>query len=197
MAMAPALRERLEARFGCPVLDLYSLNESGPVAVYDEAAGGHVLLQHRMYVEILDDAGRPVPPGERGEVTLTGGFNPCLPLLRYRTGDHASLRLTGGEPVLVGLEGRPPVRFRTAGGEWLNNIEVTHALKRYALAQFTLHQAADGALRLVFRGADARADALADAVRALFGGLPLVVEEDGFEDGKVVQYTSDLPGATP
>jgi phenylacetate-CoA ligase len=199
MALAPALRERLEARFGCPVLDLYSLNESGPVAVFDEAAGGHVLLQHRLYVEVLDDAGRPVPTGERGEVTLTGGFNPCLPLLRYRTGDQASLRIdAGGEPVLLGLEGRPPVRFRTAGGEWLNNIEVTHALRRFALAQFTLHQAADGALRFRFRGADARAGAIADALRALFGaGHPLEVEEDGFEEGKVVQYTSELAGATP
>src|SRR5207253_11178665 len=80
MALRPALRRTLEERFGCPVLDLYSLNEAGPVAVFDDRAGGHVLLQPRMYVEILDRAGRPVPPGERGEVTLTGGFNPCLPL---------------------------------------------------------------------------------------------------------------------
>src|SRR5262249_39647597 len=140
MALLPAMRERLEARFHCPVLDLYSLNEAGPVAVADTAAGGHVLLQHRLYVEILDPDGRPLPCGQRGEVTLTGGFNFCLPLLRYRTGDCAAWDWRGTEVVLVGLEGRPPIRFRTMRGEWLNNIEVTHALQRFALAQFTLHQ---------------------------------------------------------
>lgn len=75
MMLLPGMRARLEAAFGCPVLDIYSLNEVGPVAVYDEQAGGHVLLQHRLYVEILDSAGQPVPDGARGEITVTGGFN--------------------------------------------------------------------------------------------------------------------------
>lgn len=197
MALQPGLRTRLEERFGCPVLDLYSLNEAGPVAVHDPAEGGHVLLQHRLYVEILDAEGRPVEPGGRGEVTLTGGFNPCLPLLRYRTGDQAALRVVSGrEPVLVGLEGRPPVRFRTARGEWLNNIEVTHALRPFLLAQWALHQAADGALRFRFCGDAARANALGDALRGIFGQAVEVAEDD-FAEGKVVQYTSDLAEASP
>lgn len=199
MALQPALRARLEDRFGCPVLDLYSLNEAGPVSVHDDDEGGHVLLQHRMYVEVLDDAWRPVPPGERGEVTLTGGFNPYLPLLRYRTGDHAALRVAPGrEPVLVGLQGRPPVRFRTSAGEWLNNIEVTHALQRFALTQWTLHQQADGALRFRFAGPGADADTLRRALGELFGaGQAIDVREGGFDGEKVVQYTSELDGARP
>ena len=148
MALLPALRQRLQERFNCPVLDIYSMNEAGPVAVADPAAGGHVLLQHCMYVEIVDAAGRPLPPGERGEVTLTGGFNTCLPLIRYRTGDHAALLFGGSEPVLVDLEGRPPVMFRTMSGERINNIEVTHLLQKFAIAQYTLHQSRDGHLRL-------------------------------------------------
>ena len=87
MALLPGMQRRLAERFGCPVLDLYSMNEAGPVAVADEKVGGHVLVQHRLFVEILDASGQAVPPGERGEVTLTGGFNFCLPLLRYRTVD--------------------------------------------------------------------------------------------------------------
>lgn len=105
------------------------MNEAGPVAVADPQAGGHVLLQHTLYVEILDEAGQPVPTGTRSEVTLTGGFNVCLPLLRYRTGDYAALRFYNDEVILDGLQGRPPVRFRTPAGEWLNNIEITHALR--------------------------------------------------------------------
>src|ERR1700738_2773455 len=75
MALSPALRQELEARFGCPVLDLYSMNEAGPIAVFDPGLGGHALLQHCLFVEILDNSGRPVAPGVQGEVTLTGGFN--------------------------------------------------------------------------------------------------------------------------
>jgi phenylacetate-CoA ligase len=196
MTLLPAMRERLEARFGCPVLDLYSLNEAGPIAVAESTAGGHVLLQHRLYIEILDTDARPLPHGERGEVTLTGGFNFCLPLLRYRTGDFAALRFDGTEVVLVGLEGRPPVRLRTMRGEWLNNIEVTHTLQRFALPQFTLHQDSDGALLLRVAGAGHTAPQIQSALLDLFGpGQRLTVEEAGSFDGKVVQYTSDLPEA--
>jgi len=174
MTLLPAMQQRLKERFGCPVLDLYSMNEAGPVAVADAAAGGHVLLQHRLYVEILDDASQPLPPGERGEVTLTGGFNFCLPLLRYRAGDYAALRFNGSEPVLIGLEGRPPVCFRNMRGEWFNNIEVTHALQRLS-------------------GAGHDENQIRNSLFDLFGpGQRLVLERVPSFDGKVVQYTSDL-----
>jgi phenylacetate-CoA ligase len=193
MTLLPAMRQRLEERFECPVLDLYSMNEAGPVAIADLAAGGHVLLQHRLYVEILDRDGNPQPPGVRGEVTLTGGFNFCLPLLRYRTGDHAALRFNGTEPVLDGLEGRPPVRFRNMRGEWFNNIEITHVLRRFALSRFTLHQNADGSLKFQ---TDARAgddEEIRRTLLELFGaGQPLTTGPITTSDDKVVQYTSDM-----
>jgi phenylacetate-CoA ligase len=198
MALLPAMRERLEQRFECPVLDLYSLNEAGPVAVADTNAGGHVLLQHELYVEVLDSDDQPLPPGQRGEVTLTGGFNFCLPLLRYRTGDYAALNWRGTEWVLVGLEGRPPVRFRNMRGEWLNNIEVTHTLQRFAIPQFTLHQRRDHALELRAMGMGAATDQVRQALLELFGpGQPLFLEEVPRFDGKVVQYTSELADAQP
>ena len=198
MMLLAGLRERLESRFGCPVLDLYSMNEAGPIAVADARVGGHVLLQHRMYVEIVDDVGRAVPDGQRGEVTLTGGFNFCLPLLRYRTGDFASLRWVDGEPVLMGLEGRPPVRFRTMAGAWVNNIEITHALQRLAIPQFALHQASDGGLRLRIAGAGGESAAMKEIMLELFGtGQAIAIEADVSFEGKVVQYTTDLAGAAP
>jgi phenylacetate-CoA ligase len=198
MALLPALRERLEERFGSPVLDLYSLNEAGPVAVGDPGAGGHVLLQPGLYVEILGEDDRPLPPGTRGEVTLTGGFNFCLPLLRYRTGDHATLGLSGGEATLLDLQGRPPVRFRTVAGTWINNIDVTHALGGFPLPQYGLHQAADGTLVLRLAGSGAYEAEVGAALLALFGATQVVaVERVPAFAGKVVQYTSDLAGALP
>lgn len=144
-------------------------------------------------MEILDDEDRPLPPGERGEVTLTGGFNFCLPLLRYRTGDHAALDFSGPEPVLVGLQGRPPVRYRTTSGSWINNIEITHALRPLALPQWTMHQAADGTVTFRHAGMDSLNTDLRQVLQLLLGdGLRVHVEQQAFLDGKVIQYTSDL-----
>jgi phenylacetate-CoA ligase len=146
-----------------------------------------------MFVEILDPQGKPLAAGERGEVTLTGGFNFCLPLLRYRTGDYAALRFTAAEPVLVGLEGRPPVLFRTTRGEWINNIEVTHALQAFAIPQYTMHQNHDRSLRLRLTGPKHQVAEIQQVLLDLFGsGQQLDVQVVEEFDGKVVQYTSDL-----
>lgn len=190
MALLPGLRAELESRFGCPVLDLYSLNEVGPVAVSIDG-GDHVLLQHRLYVEILDEADKPVAPGMPGEITLTGGFNFCLPLLRYRTGDRAALERRGADLVLVGLSGRPAVRFRAANGEWLNNIEITHALRGLPIAQFTLHQHAGGELTFEYQG-QADAARIRAALLGCFGAAQRLDLRAVEFDGKRVQYTTAL-----
>jgi phenylacetate-CoA ligase len=197
MALLPGLKEHLETRFGCPVLDIYSMNETGPLAVFDREIDGHVLLQHRLFVEILDPKGNVMEPGTRGEITLTGGFNFCLPLLRYRTGDFASLEFVAGVPVLRGLEGRPPVRFRTMAGEWLNNIEVTHALQQFAMPQFVLRQESDGALLLRMSGSSLEVEKIRESLLALFGpSQPLTIEAVAALGEKVVQYTSALEGSS-
>lgn len=195
MALSPALRACLEERFGCPVLDVYSMNEAGPIGVYDAAAGGHVLLQPCMYVEILDAAGRPLPPGEEGEIALTGGFNFCLPLLRYRTGDHGALEAGPDGPVIRHLQGRRPVRFLTADGDWINNIDLTHALAALPLSRYVVHQAAGGSVSLRLPASEMHwADqASVRLSQALAGRDVTVVELSG--DDKVLQYTSDLAGA--
>ena len=190
MALLPAFREELEKRFRCPVLDIYSMNEAGPLACGVE--GGHALLQHRMYVEILDEHGQSVPEGQRGEIVLTGGFNPWLPLLRYRTGDRASLVHTSGEWLLKELEGRPPVQFRTSTGEWINNIEITHLLKNWPLAQWTVHQQRDGAIRFRWTGSGVSESDLRAALKGLFGSLNLLMEQVPALGDKVVQYTTEL-----
>ena len=195
MLLLPGLRSRLEQRFACPVLDIYSLNEVGPVGVYDAALNGHLLLQPELFVEILDSDGRPVAPGERGEITVSGGFNFCLPLLRYRTGDYGSLSYTPAGPVIIGLSGRRPVRFMTERGTWMNNIDVTHALHPLAIPHFGFHQRADGSLVLrLGAGAMPFADQAVAALAALFGAQAVEVELLDAED-KIVQYTSDLLGA--
>lgn len=197
MLLSDGMRAALERHFSAPVLDIYSMNEAGPIGVYDAALDGHLLLQPDLYVELLDSRGQPVAAGERGEITLTGGFNFCLPLLRYRTGDFAALAYSPEGPLLKQLSGRKPVRFRTASGQWLNNIDVTHALKSLPLAQFSLHQNCDASLHLRLAPASMiYAEAARSHLHGLFGTQAITVSAIASED-KVLQYTTDLDGAAP
>ena len=195
MSLSTGLRRRLMRRFECPVVDLYSMNEAGPIAAWLDDAQGHVLLQPGLYVEILDAGGTPRPEGEFGEITLSGGINPCLPLLRYRTGDHARLVMTRWGATLRDLQGRPPVRFLAADGHWVNNVDITRALHRFDLQRFALHQHADSSLRLRLASGAEASGALHAALREVLAHLlgPLVLRiERLLEDDKVRQYTSDV-----
>lgn len=64
----------------------------------DAGRGGH-LPPELMVLEIVDDQGRPVPAGQSGEVVATPLGVEGTPLLRYRTGDIASLH---AEPCACG-----------------------------------------------------------------------------------------------
>jgi phenylacetate-CoA ligase len=194
LALSAGMRQQLESHFSCPVIDLYAMNEAGPLAVAN--AEGHVVLPHRIYVEILDEQGQSCPLGVRGEIVLSGGFNPFLPLLRYRTGDHASLVFRGAQPILFGLAGREPVVFRGARNQTINNIDVSTALKRFTLPQYQLHQFADSSLRLRVRGTGTPIEEIREALERLFGEKQEIVVELIYTatqwTDKIRQYTSDL-----
>lgn len=196
-ALLPATRERLEQQFDCPVIDLYAMNESGPVAF--ARGGGHEILPHNLYVEILDAAGHPVAAGQRGEIVLTGGVNPNLPLLRYRTGDFAALHfpLPPAMPQLIDLEGRQPVQLIGLADEPVNSIEVTVALFKIPLPFFSLVQQDDRSLHFTTR-CDALTEQLVrDSIISLFQQPPpLIIEQLSLErawSGKRIQYRSQLP----
>lgn len=193
MTLWPGHRRALEARFGCPVLDLYSLTEARLLAV-DTGQGLYVCAPD-VFIEILHpDRDEPVPEGARGEIAVTGGCNPLLPLLRYRTGDFARLEHAHGRVWLRDLEGRPPVALLDEAGALVNTIDVSRALAPFALAVVQVHQAADRALTLFVRG-EADGALLEAALRPLFGALPIAVAPlpAATSPGvKVHQYTSDV-----
>lgn len=191
MHLSDGLRSALEMRFDAPVIDLYSMNEAGPIAAFEPELDAHVLLQPQLLVEILDEQQRPLPPGQRGEITLTGGFNFCLPLLRYRTGDHAALERVGADWLLRGLAGRPPVWFERADGSRFNNVELTHALKGLALARWQVWQGPDGhvELRLPQGLAAPVVTKAVAALQARFGpGVRVVSRLLAADAGKLPQY---------
>jgi len=198
MTLLPAMQQQLEAHFNCPVIDVYSLCESRFIAARRQDA--FEIIPHDIFIEILDTDGHLCQPGERGEIVLTGGRNPFQAMLRYRTDDYAAIEWRDGRPVLVQFEGRQPTVFIDPQDRLINNINVTQALKGFALAQFSLHQFADRSLRLRMRGYDVEEASVRKALLNLFGGeQELRIEtltDTNVRGGKVIQYTTDLGAAS-
>ncbi|TGL70695.1 phenylacetate--CoA ligase family protein [Leptospira jelokensis] len=148
LELTPALRSKLSDYFQCPVINFYSLNETGPIAyscpIHPEWM--HI-LPHDLYVEVLSkDTGFPVPSGNMGEIVVTGGRNPYLPLLRYKTGDLGEIQfgpcLCGDHfPRLRLLSGRKSVYFQNTNGDTINPIDVGRILrKKPFIFQFQVEQ---------------------------------------------------------
>jgi phenylacetate-CoA ligase len=89
------LREAIERALGLTALDIYGLSEiigPGVSAECLESRGGSHINEDHFLVEVIDPAsGDAVPDGEVGELVFTTLTKEALPLLRYRTGDLASV----------------------------------------------------------------------------------------------------------
>ena len=168
MTLTTGLASRLEKRFDCPVIDVYGMNEAGPIAAATADGTAYEFLQPGLHVEILDEQQGSLPLGERGELVLTGGFNPALPLLRYRSGDYGALEQRGDRIVLVDLEGRSPVPFVTADGRAVNTIDITGAFRAVTLARYQVHQRANTSLLV---GLEPFEPADVPMIRTLLDGL--------------------------
>ncbi|MFN7950407.1 MAG: AMP-binding protein [bacterium] len=195
----------LRAAWGAAVVDLYSTTETGPIAVSLPGLDGHVVLCPDLFVEALDAHGERVADGERGEITVTGGRNPFLPLVRYRTGDHgrlATVALPDGRRAraILDLEGRAPVTFRAADGSRVGSVDVARRIRPLApIVQHQLHQSADGSLVLRLRplpDMPIPRDAFQETLRELFGRdarISVEIDPNLGQDGrKLIPWSSDV-----
>lgn len=191
MALSAPLRAELEAAFACPVFDVYGLHETRPIAVRTDD-GPFRVLDRRVLVETLDASGRPAAEGEVGEITVTAGENPLLPLVRYRTGDFGRLvRLPDGAVGIADLEGREHTRFVAADGRLVPCVDLTQQLQAHGALGWSVEQHASGRVSARIAGGDR--DAVTAALTAL---LAQPVEVDRVErvadlgEGKPRRYRS-------
>ncbi|HVU07879.1 MAG TPA: AMP-binding protein [Verrucomicrobiae bacterium] len=81
----------IEAAWNAKIYSTYGVTElANSFCECDAGVGGH-LHEEQLHVEILDDAGNPLPDGEVGEIVATTFGVEAMPLIRYRTGDCAAL----------------------------------------------------------------------------------------------------------
>lgn len=87
----PFMREKIQQVFGCKVYDMYGTREVSDIACELPGLKGLWVAPWGNYVEIVDDAGHPVPPGTEGNIVVTSLTNYAMPLLRYWIGDRGAL----------------------------------------------------------------------------------------------------------
>jgi phenylacetate-CoA ligase len=85
----PSTRGHIEEAWGARVFDHAGVTEVGPTAIEClENPGGLHLLEDEYLLEVIDpQKGKPVPPGEIGEMVLTNLGRWGSPAIRYRSGD--------------------------------------------------------------------------------------------------------------
>ena len=148
MKLTTGTKNKLEHYFKCPVIDVYSLTECRNIAYATEI--GHKVIRPDLFLEIFDEHHDvPLPNEKRGELVVTGGSNPFLPLIRYRTGDFCSLKIVDGIPYLIDLEARNPVIFFTKSDLKINNIDISNRLSHLPLAGFKMHQRKDKVIEFI------------------------------------------------
>lgn len=89
--VTPQLRARCRSILGVPIVDGYSSQEVGVVALECPESGLYHVQSESLIVEVLDPAGAPCSPGSVGRVVVTDLHNFATPLLRYDLGDRAEV----------------------------------------------------------------------------------------------------------
>jgi len=147
--LVPAgLGELLAETWGVPLQDIYTSEELGYIALQCPDLPHYHVQSEAVFVEILDEAGAPCPPGRVGQVVATSLHNFAMPLIRYALGDYAEAGppcpCGRGLPVLARIVGRLRNMLRAPSGAWikLDFVPMEQAtdlpIIQYQLAQLSL-----------------------------------------------------------
>lgn len=97
----------LETQLGVAVVNEYGCSEAGVIA-FTNPEGEWEVDSKTLFIEILDEADKPLPLGEEGRIVITSLHNKAHPFIRYEIGDYGALdkKSTFKKPILKTLAGR-------------------------------------------------------------------------------------------
>lgn len=104
--VTPDMRAACRRAWGVDVIDMYSAQELGYIALQCPDAELYHVQSEVIRVEVLDDDGAPCSPGKVGRVVVTPLHNYGQPLIRYEIGDYAE----AGEPECSCGRGLPVLK---------------------------------------------------------------------------------------
>lgn len=118
-------REAMERWFGCQVHDFYG-GEGMDVAFQCGQSPYYHINVETTILEVTDEEGRPLPPGQPGQIVLTNLINHSMPFVRYAIGDVGTLAGPGatcpcgrGLPLLDYVTGRSSDQLTLPSGRQL------------------------------------------------------------------------------
>lgn len=94
----------IEAAFGIKAVNEYGTSEVDLIA-FEDLLGVWILSHENIFIEVLDENGRPVSGEGEGRIILTSLHNRAMPFIRYEIGDRALVNSTGGEIKIIQLLG--------------------------------------------------------------------------------------------
>lgn len=103
------LRKTVWRAFGAKIIDRYSSEEVGWIAIQCRKHNHLHVLTDNVILEIVDESGKPCEPEEPGKVLITALHSIAMPLFRYDVGDIAEW----GKPCDCGIN--LPVLKRVLG----------------------------------------------------------------------------------
>ena len=138
-------RETIDSTFGVRVIDTYNSWEFGSIAWECGRHAGYHINTDSLVVEFINN-GKPVLPGERGEIVITGLGAYAMPFIRYNIADigipgDKQCTCGRGLPLLKKIEGRTDDLIRLSGERVVSPFTITCALRFISgIAQFRLIQ---------------------------------------------------------
>ncbi len=130
-------RRFVESVFGAPFFDQYASVELEAMAWQCIEKGGYHIDADSVVMEFVDEDGKEVAPGERGEILLTSLFNYAMPFIRYAIGDvgvHSDDECSCGRafPLMKMIEGRKDSFMRFSDGRVLSPRSFTIAMSMFS-----------------------------------------------------------------
>ena len=126
-------RETIRRLFGCPVANGYGGRDAGFIAHECPSGNMHITAED-IVVEIIDEAGRVLPPGQSGEIVVTHLATRDYPFIRYRTGDIGTLGEEAcpcgrGLPILKDIQGRSTDFVVAEDGTVMHGLALIYVLR--------------------------------------------------------------------
>lgn len=180
-------RETISRLLGCRVANGYGGRDAGFIA-HECPSGNMHLTAEDIVVEIIDEAGRVLPPGQSGEIAVTHLATRDYPFIRYRTGDIGTLGdetcpCGRGLPILKDIQGRSTDFVVAEDGTVLHGLSLIYILRDIpAVRAFKIVQETGNHTRvLILAEAGASTEGLAVTViegfrRRLGAGVEVSVE---------------------
>jgi phenylacetate-CoA ligase len=201
-------RQLIAETFGCGVANGYGGRDAGFIA-HECPYGGMHISGEDIIVEIVDDQGCVLPPGESGEIVVTHICSREFPFIRYRTGDVGTLdeeecECGRGLPMLKDIQGRTTDFVVAADGTVMHGLALVYVVRDLpGVKQFKIVQESVDLTRVLLVADNNFAPESTDAIRnglkgRLGQGVVIAVERvdsiTAEQSGKFRYVVSHAPG---